>query len=148
MLQKTGLSEVFEDAVMPTLLFLPNLTPVEESLRLLTHAYLALLSLGNVRYPTREERNNKLKFLDRIMRQGVLPGFIHSGENVRIAELLLKEVITLFDSMGIHAVKYLKVSHKLFLCPLPSEFWYRTLSPYYRRFSQTLLVRHILVFFW
>lgn len=50
-----------------------------------------------------------MKILDRIMRQGVLQGFMHSGDNVRIAELLVKEITTLFDSMGIHAVKYLKV---------------------------------------
>jgi hypothetical protein len=112
MLQQTGLGEVFEDAVMPTLLFLPELTPVDESLSLLTSAYLALSSLGEARYPTKEERSNKMKFLDIIMRQGVLQGFIHSGDNVRIAELLVEEIIALFDSMGIHAVKYLKVSHK------------------------------------
>ena len=113
-LQQTGLGEVFEDAVMPTLLFLPELTPVEESVSLLTSAYLALSSLGEVIYPTKEERSNKMKLLDRIMHQGVLQGFIHSGDNVRIAELLVKEVITLFNSMGIHAVKYLKVSQEIF----------------------------------
>jgi hypothetical protein len=117
-LQQTGLGEVFEDAVMPTLLFLPELTPVEESVSLLTSAYSALSSLGEVRYPNKEERSNKMKFLDRIMRQGVLQGFIHSGDNVRIAELLVKEVATLFDSMGIHAVKYLKVSQEI--CPVSS----------------------------
>lgn len=118
MLQQTGLGDVFEDAVMPTLLFLPELTPVEESVSLLTSAYSALSSLGEVRYPNKEERSNKMKFLDRIMRQGVLQGFIHSGDNVRIAELLVKEIITLFDSMGINAVKYLKVSQEI--CPVSS----------------------------
>jgi Tti2 family len=112
-LQQAGLGEVFEDAVMPTLLFLPPLTPVEESLSLLTSAYSALLSLGDARYPTENERSNKLKFLDRIMRQGVLQGSTHSGENVMIAELLVEEVITLFNSMGIHSVKYLKVGHEI-----------------------------------
>jgi len=107
-LQQAGLGEVFEDAVMPTLLFLPTLTPVEESLSLLTSAYLALLSLGDVRYRSKNEQSDKFKFLDRIMRQGVLQGFIHSGETIRIAELLVKETVTLFNSIGIHAVKYLK----------------------------------------
>jgi hypothetical protein len=110
LLQQTGLGEVFEDAVMPTLLFLPELTPVEESVSLLRSAYLALSSLGEAIYPHKEERSSKMKFLDRIMRQGVLRGFIHSGENMRIAELLLEEAMSLFNSMGIHAVKYLKVN--------------------------------------
>jgi hypothetical protein len=93
-LQQAGLGEVFEDAVIPTLLFLPTLTPVEESLSLL-----------------KNDRSDRLKFLDRVMRQGVLQGFMHSGENVKIAELLVNEATTLFENMGIHAVKYLKVGH-------------------------------------
>ncbi len=109
MLQQTGLGEVFEDAVMPTLLFLPELTPLEESISLLKSAYLALSTLADVRYPTKDERGKKMKFLDRVMRHGVLQGFMHSGDNVRITELLVEEVIILFDRMGIHAVKYLKV---------------------------------------
>jgi hypothetical protein len=110
-LQQAGLGEVFEDAVIPTLLFLPTLTPVEESLSLLKSAYLALLALADVRYPSKNDRSDRLKFLDRVMRQGVLQGFMHSGENVKIAELLVNEATTLFENMGIHAVKYLKVGH-------------------------------------
>src|SRR5579871_6828058 len=86
-IEQAGLGEVFEDAVMPTLLFLPSITPVEESLNLLSSAYLTLFSLGHVRYKSKNERSSELKFLDRIMRQGVLQGFIHSGDDVRIAEL-------------------------------------------------------------
>jgi hypothetical protein len=115
LLQQTGLGEVFEDAVMPTLLFLPELTPIEDSISLLTSAYLALSSLGEVLYTIKEEPSKKTKFLDRIMRQGVLQGFIHSGDHVKIVELLFKEVIILFNNMGIHAVKYLKVSQRFLL---------------------------------
>lgn len=110
-LQQTGLGEVFEDAVMPTLLFLPSLTPVEDSIMVLKPAYAALFQLGEVRFPTREERYDKMRFFDRIMRQGVLQAFLHSRENTKIAELLLHELITLVQRMGIHAVKHLKVCH-------------------------------------
>jgi hypothetical protein len=148
-LQQAGLGEVFENAVMPTLLFLPTLTPVEESLSLLTSAYLALFSLGDVRYRSKNEQSDKFKFLDRIMRQGVLQGFIHSGETVRIAELLFKEIITLFNSMGIHAVKYLKVGHIIdsYSCFI-SNLQYRILYQSYRGSLQTPLVRQIPAFFW
>ena len=115
LLQQRGLGEVFEDAVMPTLLFLPEITPTEESLSLLTSAYSVLSSLGEVRYPTKEDRSKKKKFLDRIMRQGVIQGFMYSGDDARIAELLVKEVASLFESMGVHAVKYLKVSQESIL---------------------------------
>jgi Tti2 family len=109
-LHETGLGEVFEDAVAPTLHFLPSLTPTEESLRLLKSAYAALLKLGEARFPAREDKQKKLSFLDRMMRQGVLEGFIHAGENFGIAEFLLGEMAILVQNMGIHSVKHLKVS--------------------------------------
>jgi hypothetical protein len=112
-LEWTGLGEVFEDAVMPTLLFLPSLTPVEDSLELLRAAYAVLLKLGDTLFPTDELRPSKLKLLDRIMRQGVLQGFLHSRDNVRVSQLLIEEADTLICRMGIHAVKHLKVCFTL-----------------------------------
>jgi hypothetical protein len=108
-LQQTGLDEVFEDTVIPTLLFLPNTTPLEESLRVLKPAYLVLFKLGQVRFPTKSHQPNRMKFLDMIMRQGILQGFLHSRDNIAIVELLLTQLVTLIESMGIHAVKHLKV---------------------------------------
>lgn len=116
-LQQTGLDEVFEDTVIPTLLFLPNTTPLEESLQVLKPAYLALFKLGQVRFPTKKDQPNRMKFLDRIMRQGILQGFLHSRDNIAIVKLLLTQLVTLIEGMGIHAVKHLKVGT---ICPYRS----------------------------
>jgi len=129
LLEQTGLDSVFEEAVMPTLLYLPNLTPVEESVALLPAAYRALFVLGDVRFPlssppqyvgslslngkTKEEKDYEakkdcLKFLDRIMRQGVLTGYAHSSKHPAIAKILVQQIGVLVQKMGVHAVKHLK----------------------------------------
>jgi hypothetical protein len=118
-LEWTGLGEVFEDAVMPTLLLLPSLTPVADSLKLLRAAYEVLHKLGDTLYPTDEKRPSKLKLLDRIMRQGVLQGFFNSRDNVHVSQLLAEEADTLICRMGIHAVKHLKVRLPLGHLPQP-----------------------------
>lgn len=112
-LLQTGLSEVFEDAIMPTLLFLPTLTPIEESLQVLKPAYLALYALAEARFPKSEDQAAKMKFFDRIMRHGVLEGLSHARDHFEIVELLLDEMNTIICSMGLHAVKHLKVSRSV-----------------------------------
>lgn len=109
-LKQTGLGEVFEDAVIPTLLFLPTLTPVEESMRLLRPAYSALFLLADVRFPEHEDQFEKMKLLDRIMRQGIFQGYHHSADSVPIVKLLLEQTGILICRMKMYAVKHLKVS--------------------------------------
>jgi len=112
-LQQTGLGEVIEDAVIPTLLFLPSLTPVDESIMLLGPAYTALFDLASIQFPQKADQVRRMKLLDRVMRQGILQGFQHSGDILQIAELLLEKSEILISLMGVHAVKHLKVSHKV-----------------------------------
>src|SRR5271167_1497299 len=69
-LNQTGLGEVFEDAVMPTLHFLPSLTPTGDSLKLLKPAYAVLLKLGEIQFPARGDQHKRLRLLDRVMREG------------------------------------------------------------------------------
>lgn len=117
-LKQTGLGDVFEDAVMPTLMFLPSVTPVEESMELLEPAYNALFVLADVRWESEgvveiqrksADQQERRKFYDRIMRQGILTGYTHAHEHRRIVELLTKEIGYLVEKMGMHAVKHLKV---------------------------------------
>ena len=110
MLAQTGLGEVFEDAVMPTLHFLPSITPIDESLALLEPAYQALYVLGEVRYTDDEDgKKEKMKFLDRVLRQGVLMAYLHASEHVKIVEVLVHVMGGLVRGMGMRAVKHLKV---------------------------------------
>jgi len=109
LLAQTGLGEVFEDAVTPTLLFLPSLTPLEESLQLLPASYDALFVLADVRFTDDEAgHSSRLKLYDRIMRKGVLTGYLHSNDCPAIVEILVTQISRILSKMGIHSVKYLK----------------------------------------
>ena len=108
-LSRTGLGELFEDAVLPYLAYLPTLTPEEESLQLLGAAYPALTSLTRTRFPGHSGVDARGKHLDRIVRQGILKGYYHAGEHAKVTELLVGQISVLVDEMGIWAVKHLKV---------------------------------------
>ena len=58
-LQRTNLSSVFEDALVPCLLFIPTITPEDESLQLLGAAYPALLSVLRIRYQNLSSKDIK-----------------------------------------------------------------------------------------
>lgn len=128
LLKKTGLGSVFEEALLPCLTFLPQITPVEESFEILNAAYPALIQLSHVQYPstlppTLQKQHNKdntqslpqteitppkAKFLDRILLQGILTGYLHSGDNPRIATVLFAHLASLIQELGIDSVKHLK----------------------------------------
>ena len=110
LLERTGLGEVFQSALMPCLLHLPSLTPEDESLQLLSAVYPTLISLINARFSDREQdRARRQKELNAIFRVGILKGYAHAGENVRIAEFLVGRMGDLVDEMGIESCKHLKV---------------------------------------
>ena len=103
-LQNTGLGSVFEQAVLPTLLYLPSLTPEDESIQLLEPAYKALISLAG-----KLKKDDKLKSLDKVLRDGIFAGYFHSSEHVRIVEVLVREAGKVVAVIGLPAVKHLKV---------------------------------------
>jgi tRNA nucleotidyltransferase (CCA-adding enzyme) len=96
---------------MPCLSYLPTLTPEEESVRLLSAVYPALLTLIQRRYatPSEDGERQRIKALDKILRVGILHGYAHAGENVTIATLLVSQISDLVNQMGIVSVKHLKV---------------------------------------
>lgn len=108
LLEQSGLGEVFHDTLMPYLLFLPSLTPEEESIPLLNTTYDTVLALTMARYRTTKTNPPKVRNLDAIFRYGILKGYTHAGEKVRIAELLMKKSTDLVNAMGIYCVKHLK----------------------------------------
>jgi len=116
MLERTGLGEVFESAITPSLMYLPSLTEEADSLKLLSAAYPALIELARARFPGDEHRQSRVKALDRIMRYGILKGYAHAGEHAKIAEMLVRQVTVLVDEMGIDVVKFLKVCEHGYFC--------------------------------
>ncbi|KAI9874184.1 MAG: hypothetical protein M1830_010096 [Pleopsidium flavum] len=116
MLSRTGVGEVFDDAIMPYLQYLPSLTPENQSIRLLDTAYPALITLTHSRFFGHSNVNARRRSLDKIVRQGILKGYYHANEHVKITELLVLQIPMLVDDMGIWSVTHLKD-----LIPLLSE---------------------------
>jgi len=125
LLHRTSLGSVFEDAILPSLLHLPSLTPETESLALLSAAYPALITLARVRFPEEtvtagidhktpkpkpkpDPTEERIRALDRVMREGILKGYAHAGEYVRVAEVLVRQIRVLLGEMGVGFVRYLK----------------------------------------
>lgn len=109
LLERTGLGEVFEDAVMPCLSCLPTLIEEPESLRVLGAAYPVLVQLALVRFPDDKKHAARIKALDRMLRNGIVKGYAHAGEHVKIAELFVHQLTRLVNEMGLDFVKHLKV---------------------------------------
>ena len=109
LLERTGLGEVFEDAVMPCLSYLPSLTEEPDSLRILGAAYPVLIQLALARFPDERKYAARIKALDRVLRNGIVKGYAHAGEHVKIAELLVNQTTRLVNVMGTESVRHLKV---------------------------------------
>ena len=115
LLARTGLGDVMQEALMPCLLHLPSLTPQAESLALLNATYPALIALSHVQYPSAGEPSPspaRIRFLDQILRKGVLAGYAHCSENVEMSEFFVRQLSHLVADMGVYSVKHLKVSHQ------------------------------------
>ncbi|KFY88970.1 hypothetical protein V500_06019 [Pseudogymnoascus sp. VKM F-4518 (FW-2643)] len=108
MLVQTGLSDLLEEALMPTLSFLPTLTPVAESQLLLQKAYAALLELGDIRYASEDSKPGRNRFYDRLMREGIFYGIHHCGDITIILELLLAEMSEIINRLHIYSIKHTK----------------------------------------
>ncbi|PBP16828.1 hypothetical protein BUE80_DR012439 [Diplocarpon rosae] len=129
LLSQTGLSSVFEDAILPTLMHLPSTTPLPDSLRIVTAGYEALWALYGVMFDHHSssetepgskvaEKNpnekrqkgevQRLRFLDTVLRKGILSAAFHASNHPAIITLLIAQLRVVVQKQGIHAVKHLK----------------------------------------
>jgi hypothetical protein len=86
---------------------------LEESVVLVPAAYEALFALCDVRFPASDSNENgdgkeRTKFLDKLLRKGILAGYAYASEHPSIVEILLIQTKLLIDKMGITSVKHLK----------------------------------------
>lgn len=114
LLERTGLGEVFENALMPCLLYLPSVTEELDSLIVLRAAYPALMALNNVRSPDEKHHVARMKGLDKILRHGILKGYTLAGEHVKISELLVSHIAPIINEMGIESAKHMKARFRNF----------------------------------
>ncbi|KAI0974352.1 hypothetical protein F4678DRAFT_372315 [Xylaria arbuscula] len=137
LLMRTGLADVFEQAVFPTVLNLPSLTPEAESCDLLAAAYPALFDMAGLEDldseittargidVKAESRNSQVasdkrdlqsrgfseaqrKLLDKLVREDIMVGYHHAKQYIRLVDFLCQTLRRLVSGMGILSVKYLK----------------------------------------
>lgn len=126
LLSRTGLDQVFQEALMPCLGYLPTLTPESESIALISNAYPALIALSRSAFPkhppsgsktTKEELNaQRIHFLDSLIRKGILAAYAHCSSNVKITQVLLDNLCLMYSELEIESVKHLK-----YVLPMLSE---------------------------
>ncbi|KAH8202972.1 hypothetical protein TruAng_002806 [Truncatella angustata] len=112
-----GLADVFEQAIFPAVLYLPTLTPEDESIQILNAAYPALFQIAGMAYPEAEIAepvkqpaftHSQRKTIDNIIREGLLVGYRHTNEHIQLNECFCKKMVSIVNGIGILAVKHLK----------------------------------------
>jgi len=106
-IRTSGVDSVFQEAVFPTLLFLPSLTPEEESVRLLRAAYNALMSLALVDSDVDAKR--RVQLLDKVLREGVFTGYFHASQHIHVVQVIMESAGEVVNGLQIAAVKHLQV---------------------------------------
>ncbi|OJJ51248.1 hypothetical protein ASPZODRAFT_55687 [Penicilliopsis zonata CBS 506.65] len=141
-LQRTNLSSVFEEAIVPCLLSLPTITPEDESIQLLAAAYPALLSLFKTSYQNspagKQLEKDKEKYISsvtKILRDNVISSFHHissmnptstssfaSFPHPRLSTLLVDQITIIVTELQIHTTKYLQEIIPLVYSTLTNPF--------------------------
>ncbi|EME40462.1 hypothetical protein DOTSEDRAFT_46837 [Dothistroma septosporum NZE10] len=122
LLARTGLGEVFEEALMPCLTYLPDITPEPEAIEILAATYPCLLTLAGDRFPPDATQplgtnhRNRVKFLDSVIRRGIIYAYTHCSNHPKIVALLFEHLTTYLDVLGIDCVKHIK-----YILPMMTE---------------------------
>lgn len=110
LLNRTGLGVVFEEALMPCLGYLPTLTPEDESAKLLSVAYPALISLSKALdfdTPHSNTPNRRIKVLDTLVRKGVLMTYTYCPEHAKVLTTLCAQLCSILSSLQLDSIKHL-----------------------------------------
>ncbi|KAF1733951.1 uncharacterized protein CRV24_005483 [Beauveria bassiana] len=119
-LRTSGIDAVFRESVLPSLLFLPTLTPEAESVVLLRAAYRAVRTLALAADDPADGKRRSL--LDRMLREGVLAGYFHASQHIRVVEVLMQAAAQIVEALQIYAVKHLQSLLDLFAPVLTDAF--------------------------
>ncbi|KAK3182059.1 hypothetical protein K4F52_006624 [Lecanicillium sp. MT-2017a] len=119
-IRSSGVDAVFQEAVFPTLLFMPNVTPEEESVQLLRAAYKVLLSLALI--DSDVDAKKRLALLDKVLREGVLTGYFHAAQHIHIVQVIFESAADVIDGLQIAAVKHLQKLLNLFSSVMTDAF--------------------------
>ena len=108
-LHKTGLGQVFQDAITPCLSYLPTLTPEGESVQMLNAAYPAIIQLANVRYPRAAQQQwtvtmaARERALTHILHHHLIRSFAHvePQDYPTLTSALLQRMSSVVNEIGI-----------------------------------------------
>ncbi|KAI5457218.1 hypothetical protein BGZ63DRAFT_408664 [Mariannaea sp. PMI_226] len=106
-LHTTGIVRVFEDATFPILLYLPSLTPEDESVNLLRPAYKVLFALAETYHSPQNPERRRL--LDKLLREGIFAAYSHSSQYARLVQTLMESMELAIKCLGIYSAKHLKI---------------------------------------
>lgn len=104
-IRNVGLDKVFQDAIFPSLLYLPSLTPEAESVPLLQSAYTALVKLAVECWGPNSARRQQ--FLDKVLRDGIITGYDHASQYSGVVEVLMHNLGEVLNALGILSIKHL-----------------------------------------
>ncbi|OAA56014.1 hypothetical protein ISF_07612 [Cordyceps fumosorosea ARSEF 2679] len=121
-LRASGVDAVFEASVLPSLLFLPSLTPEAESVPLLRAAYHVLHALALAAGADDPAAARRRALLDRTLREGVFAGYFHASQHVRVVEVLMRAAAEIVQALEVYAVKHLQSLLDLFTPVLTDAF--------------------------
>ncbi|KAF3003776.1 CCA tRNA nucleotidyltransferase, mitochondrial [Curvularia kusanoi] len=105
-LARTGYDEVFASALWPLFTYIPSLTPESESITVFQSVYEPMRSLATL---SRSE-DKQAKFLDKLMREGVLAPLSHfptPATYPNLARVIIDEIPRIATLLGIETVKHL-----------------------------------------
>ncbi|PHH58941.1 hypothetical protein CDD81_4070 [Ophiocordyceps australis] len=102
----TGISRVLEDAIFPTLFFLPSLTPEHDSAILLDLAYTALLKLAAA--DSNPQSHARRRLLDRLIRHGIMAGYLHGSNYPAVVKVLMRSATAAISLLGFSAIKHIQ----------------------------------------
>jgi tRNA nucleotidyltransferase (CCA-adding enzyme) len=109
-LQRTGYHNIFAEALLPMFTYIPSINPEHESLLLFKEVFPAVISLALLLPIDSGKGDNRERFLDKILRKGVLTPLAHfptPSSYPALATLIMSHVPGLLRHMGIDAVKHL-----------------------------------------
>jgi tRNA nucleotidyltransferase (CCA-adding enzyme) len=109
-LQRTGYHNIFAEALLPMFTYIPSITPEHESLTLFKEIFPAVISLALLLPTSTGKSDNRERFLDKILREGVLTPLAHfptPSSYPVLATLIISHVPGLLGHMNIDAVKHL-----------------------------------------
>jgi hypothetical protein len=109
-LHRTGYHNIFAEALLPMFTYIPSITPEAESVTLLKEVFPTVTLLAQLLPADTDKGDSRERFLDRILREGVLSPLAHfprPSSYAELATLIMSHVPVLLGLMGIGTVKHL-----------------------------------------